>query len=992
MKHQSGRSMVEILGVLAIIGVLSVGGLAAYNYAMDKKVVNDLMYDMELATTEIWTSGTTGSGDLGKEIDVSVLGENHPNIRVRKLQHMENGEIVLYERDGKITEEDVAAVENGQEPAFSIEIHDITVAQCVQLLRNQDKLNTPFPLEDSDGTPFEPEKGDDPQDFCERIFGKNDPVAFGLISNAYAEEGTASLVIKYLAAPLLAIEADVTKWCVSSGGFMYDGICCDGPLQYFRGDKTPHISEACCDRSDSYLYKNGVACILMDGADGGGYMYRNGKIVIDYSKECCPESAQGIDGTGNVVCCEKENGRFTGYERGIYWLDKHLGRREHKYNVACCLGEGKKASRSACCAVREDGLMTGVDIFGNIQRESCCFDDNSSGVCCDTSINVVENNRCCKKELDGTLARGGRDKACCSPTLEGKGEGVCCYAEGFASSPFNNTTCCRGDFAGITSNGDYSEACCDGITKYDSLKAEELRSELPNDMMVEDILHLRELYVCCGKDANGLTKEGEEAPICCGSANASEYCCRLDGGLWEDNRCLECKTDSDCKADQFCFNRAKIKEWNHTLTDENLKKLARYGLELNTCQSKDQEERACAPKGMYGCRTELGGIYPYLVCSREWYHNCPGGTYQPSDSDCPTSSQACLQCPKDKPYSIAGAESISDCFWCPDNAVAFTEYGGDGDRSSIPENRQLSDGKCYCTENFVAVNNGTACAEPSCPEETLPYDASNKKAGDKFNVFHPDDTINPLLQCMCPEDAPVAKYEGVSLGEDSPCQACSSGVYVSGYGCVNDYCEKTEEYATTEPSCQEWGKVCDRENGSVYVNDTCYLKTSYCAKPEEYATEDTCQEWGKVCIEDGSGATFIGSTCVGTSNMCRNMSTYATTPNSCTVWGDVCDQSTCWIGKCVDASSICETANSKTTKDECENLNECGCNVVWFKMEGFEGSCYPSSNSPCLEAHKWNFARDETSCPLWGSACGYSVKWEDECIVTGKASDDGSAV
>ena len=189
MKHQSGRSMVEILGVLAIIGVLSVGGLTAYNYAMDKKVVNDLMYDMELATTEIWTSGTTGPGKLDEKMDVSVLGENHPNITVRKLQHVENGEIVLDERDGEITEEDVAAVENGQEPAFSIEIHDITVAQCVQLLLNQDKLNTPFLLKGSDGTDFDPENGDDPQDFCERIFGKDDPVAFGLISNAYAKKG-----------------------------------------------------------------------------------------------------------------------------------------------------------------------------------------------------------------------------------------------------------------------------------------------------------------------------------------------------------------------------------------------------------------------------------------------------------------------------------------------------------------------------------------------------------------------------------------------------------------------------------------------------------------------------------------------------------------------------------------------------------------------------------------------------------------------------------
>ena len=35
-KNESGRSMVEMLGVLAIIGVLSVGGIAGYTMAMKK--------------------------------------------------------------------------------------------------------------------------------------------------------------------------------------------------------------------------------------------------------------------------------------------------------------------------------------------------------------------------------------------------------------------------------------------------------------------------------------------------------------------------------------------------------------------------------------------------------------------------------------------------------------------------------------------------------------------------------------------------------------------------------------------------------------------------------------------------------------------------------------------------------------------------------------------------------------------------------------------
>ncbi len=41
--EQSGRSMVEMLGVLAIIGVLSVGGIAGYSKAMTKFKINKSM-------------------------------------------------------------------------------------------------------------------------------------------------------------------------------------------------------------------------------------------------------------------------------------------------------------------------------------------------------------------------------------------------------------------------------------------------------------------------------------------------------------------------------------------------------------------------------------------------------------------------------------------------------------------------------------------------------------------------------------------------------------------------------------------------------------------------------------------------------------------------------------------------------------------------------------------------------------------------------------
>lgn len=43
MKIESGRSMVEMLGVLAIIGVLSIGGIAGYTMAMNRYRANEIV-------------------------------------------------------------------------------------------------------------------------------------------------------------------------------------------------------------------------------------------------------------------------------------------------------------------------------------------------------------------------------------------------------------------------------------------------------------------------------------------------------------------------------------------------------------------------------------------------------------------------------------------------------------------------------------------------------------------------------------------------------------------------------------------------------------------------------------------------------------------------------------------------------------------------------------------------------------------------------------
>ena len=51
--EQSGRSMVEMLGVLAIIGVLSVGGIAGYSKAMAKYRINQTLDQISMLVMNI---------------------------------------------------------------------------------------------------------------------------------------------------------------------------------------------------------------------------------------------------------------------------------------------------------------------------------------------------------------------------------------------------------------------------------------------------------------------------------------------------------------------------------------------------------------------------------------------------------------------------------------------------------------------------------------------------------------------------------------------------------------------------------------------------------------------------------------------------------------------------------------------------------------------------------------------------------------------------
>ena len=83
----SGRSMIEMLGVLAIIGVLSVGGIAGYSKAMEKWKINKTIEQVEEITQNILTlyaNQKTFDFSMGDDLnldDLKTLGIIPANLK-----------------------------------------------------------------------------------------------------------------------------------------------------------------------------------------------------------------------------------------------------------------------------------------------------------------------------------------------------------------------------------------------------------------------------------------------------------------------------------------------------------------------------------------------------------------------------------------------------------------------------------------------------------------------------------------------------------------------------------------------------------------------------------------------------------------------------------------------------------------------------------------------------------------------------------------------
>ncbi len=127
---QSGRSMIEMLGVLAIIGVLSVGGIVGYSKAMMKFKINktiDQISQMAQNTRTLYARQRNYGNISGKIVYKA-------NLAPREMFEDGSGSYGMTNAfGGNVTIYSSGKNSSGDNKAFMITLYDVPEEACIEL-------------------------------------------------------------------------------------------------------------------------------------------------------------------------------------------------------------------------------------------------------------------------------------------------------------------------------------------------------------------------------------------------------------------------------------------------------------------------------------------------------------------------------------------------------------------------------------------------------------------------------------------------------------------------------------------------------------------------------------------------------------------------------------------------------------------------------------------------------------------------------------------
>ncbi len=129
-QSQSGRSMVEMLGVLAIIGVLSIGGITGYKYAMNYYQANQIAHEINLMRTDAQIKIAQGVEEL-------VLGNPYDDGNINFNNYETDFDCVYMKNENAKPDLAFCSAAN----AYYIEMRNIPEGVCRPLANLIDKMD-----------------------------------------------------------------------------------------------------------------------------------------------------------------------------------------------------------------------------------------------------------------------------------------------------------------------------------------------------------------------------------------------------------------------------------------------------------------------------------------------------------------------------------------------------------------------------------------------------------------------------------------------------------------------------------------------------------------------------------------------------------------------------------------------------------------------------------------------------------------------------------
>ena len=134
---QKGRSMVEMLGVLAIIGVLSVGGISGYSKAMAKFKLTKAQDQISMLLMNIRTAFATSPSYEGLDVETAISYNIAPKDMKMDNDSLSNafgGSTVVSECSGELVTECAAVDTNANSNQyFGIKLTRLARETCVSL-------------------------------------------------------------------------------------------------------------------------------------------------------------------------------------------------------------------------------------------------------------------------------------------------------------------------------------------------------------------------------------------------------------------------------------------------------------------------------------------------------------------------------------------------------------------------------------------------------------------------------------------------------------------------------------------------------------------------------------------------------------------------------------------------------------------------------------------------------------------------------------------